>query len=124
MSNFPTLDHESNPQRLELTREAGAWLAALDAPARVHDLAKQAPDIANQLAASWNDASSTTALLEQLLLDEGMDALPPAITCELLRLYEYHVRCRVVEAPNTTWELPASGLQDLPPATVFQRSTR
>jgi len=106
MSNLPTLDRESNLRCLELTREAGAWLKSLATPVRVHDLVEQAPDIANQLAASWNNAPSTTLLLEQLPLDEGMDSMPPVVASELLRLYEYHVRCRTVDAPNTTWELP------------------
>jgi len=106
MSHLPTLDRE-------LTHEAGAWLASLSAPVRVHALVEHAPDIANQLAASWNDIRSTGLLLEQLLVDDGVQSLPPMIAGDLLRLYEYHMRCRCADAPNTTWELPVSGLQNL-----------
>jgi len=126
MSHLPTHDDDSNPAPATepdaLTIEAGAWLASLADPVRVHGLVEHAPDIANQLAASWNDAPSTALLLEQLLLDEGTQSLPPAIAGALLHLYEYHVRSRAVDAPNTTWELPASGLQDLHPTAASRRS--
>jgi len=144
---LPTHDHDSNPRRLgarvdaspsvasgatgatvpsteldSLTSEAGAWLASLSAPVRVRGLAEHAPDIANQLAASWNEIPSTALLLEQLLLDEGVQSLPPVIASELLRRYEYQVHCRATDAPNTTWELPASGLQDLQPIAISRGS--
>jgi hypothetical protein len=122
MSHMPTHDNDSKPEFDSLSSEAGAWLASLSAPVRVHGLAEHAPDIANQLAASWSDVPSTALLLEQLLLDEDVQSLPPTIAGELLRLYEYHVRCRATDAPNTTWELPASGLQDLQPITASRRS--
>ncbi|WP_372526703.1 hypothetical protein [Piscinibacter sp.] len=107
-----------------LTGEAGAWLASLPAPVRVHCLVEHAPEIANQLAASWNNIPSTALLLEQLLVDGHARSLSPVIASDLLRLYEYHVRCRATDAPNTTWELPASGLQDLPPATACRIDRR
>jgi len=144
MSHLPTHDHNSNPRRLgarvdasaavalgatrtsteldSLTSKAGAWLASLSAPVRVHGLVEHAPDIANRLAASLNDVPSTVLLLEQLLIDDGVESLPPMIASELLRLYEYHARCRAADAPNTTWELPASGLQDLHPTAASRRS--
>lgn len=99
------------PDSDSLTREAQAWLASLPAPVRAHGLVAHAPAIANQLAASWNDVASTALLLEQLFVDGGVRSLPPMIASELLGLYEYHVCCRVTDTPNTTWELPVSGLQ-------------
>jgi len=105
-----------------LTSDAGPCLASLAAPVRVHGLLEHAPHIANQLATSCNDATSTALLLEQLLLDEGMQSLPPVIASDLLRLYEHHVRCRTLDAPNTTWELPASGLQALQSIAASRRS--
>jgi hypothetical protein len=88
-----------------LSVQAQAWLALLPAPVRVHGIAVHAPELANRLAASWDDVPSTESLLESLLC-ESVRTLPVAIAAELLRLYEYHVRCRVNEAPATTWELP------------------
>jgi len=88
-----------------LSVEAQAWLARLPAPVRVHGVAVHAPELANRLAAGWSDVPSTAALLESLLC-ESARAMPVAIAAELLRLYEYHVRCRVDEAPSTAWELP------------------
>ena len=104
-----------------LSGEAVAWLASLPAPVRAHGLAECAPDIANRLAAVWNDIPSTALLLEQLLLDGGMRSLPPLITSELLCLYGYHGRCRTSDAPDTTWELPAYGLQGLQPTAALRR---
>ncbi len=143
MFHLPTRDHDATARRLRtrdnagatgasgaqgsaataggfdaLSSEVGAWLASLPAPVRVHWLVEHAPEIANQLAAAWNDIPTTALLLEQLLVDGHARSLSPVIASELLRLYEYHVRCRATDAPNTTWELPASGLQDLPPATA------
>jgi len=140
MSPLLTCDHDSNPRRLgarvdvsssaalegtgatvastelePLSSEARAWLASLSTPVPVQGLAQHAPDIANQPAASWNGNFSIALLLEQLLVSDDVKSLPPAITSELLRLYEYQVRRRATDAPNTTWELHASGLQDLQP---------
>lgn len=92
-----------------LSGQAQAWLAHLPEPVRTHGVAAHAPDLANRLAASWDDAASTSSLLETMLV-EGVLALPVAIAAELLRLYEYHVHGRMSEAPGTTWELPACGL--------------
>ena len=147
MSYLATHDHDTNPARLRarvdacatvafgatgatttsteldsLTGEAGAWLASLPAPVRVHELVNHAPDIANQLAASWNDVPSTALLLKKLLADCGVQSLPPMVARELLRLHEYHVRCRTNDAPDTTWELPVFGLQNLQPTAVCRGS--
>jgi len=92
-----------------LSVQAQAWLALLPAPVRVHGIAAHAPELANRLAASWDDVPSTELLLESLLC-ESVRTLPVAIAAELLRLYEYHVRCRVDQAPATTWELPVFDL--------------
>lgn len=104
-----------------LACEAGAWLRSLSASGSVHGLAERAPDIAKQLAASWDDSPSTALLLEQLLVDDGVQSLPPMITSELLRLYEYHTRCRDADAPHTTGKLSVSGLQDLQPTAASHR---
>jgi hypothetical protein len=50
--------------------------------------------------------------------DDDVQSLPPVIAGELLHLYEHHMRCRAADAPNTTWELPVSGLQDLQPTAA------
>jgi hypothetical protein len=92
-----------------LTVQAQAWLARLPAPVRAHGTAMYAPEIANRLAATWDDLDSVPEILEGLLV-AGEQALPHEVTAELLRLYEYHARCRAAEAASTTWELPASGL--------------
>ena len=106
---LPTSSHSLSQAELGdspmLSVEAQAWLALLPAPVRAHGIAAHAPDLANRLAASWSDVPATASLLE-LLLCESVRAMPVAIAAELLRLYEYHVRCRVDEAPSTSWELP------------------
>ena len=125
MSHLPTLNHGIDPVPAEpsvLTGEAGVWLASLPTPVRVHGVAAHAPDIANQLAAVWNDAPSTAALLEQLLVDCGMRSLSPMVASELLRLYEYHARYRTTDAPDTTWELPMPRLPGLQPTAALGRS--
>jgi hypothetical protein len=91
-----------------LSVQAEAWLERLPAPVRVHGVAAHAPDMANRLAATWHDVASTASLLETILVESVM-SLPVAIAAELLRLYEYHAHCCVIEAPNTTWELPSCG---------------
>jgi hypothetical protein len=85
---------------------AEAWLERLPEPVRVHGVAAHMPQLANRLAADWNDAAGTASLLEGLLV-ENVRAMPVAIAVELLRLYEYHANGRASEAPSTTWELPA-----------------
>ena len=40
------------------------------------------------------------------------------IVNELLRLDGYHERGRTIDPPDTTWELPASGLPDLQPTSL------
>ena len=94
-----------------LSVEAQAWLAQLPAPVRVHGIAAHEPELANRIAASWNDVSCTESLLEAMLC-EGVRAMPVAIAAELLRLYEYHARCRVHQAPSTTCELPVFDLPE------------
>jgi len=91
--------------------QAQAWLARLPAPVRVNGLASEAPQLANRIAGTWDDIGSTAALLEALVVD-GVSALPVGIAAELLRLYDYHVRCRGRDAPSTTWELPVCGYPD------------
>jgi len=140
MSEVPTYNLPTNPRRLEVRAEASAatareaaeepiasteadsqrnaaaaWLASLSAPGCLHGLARHAPDIANQLAESWDDISATALLLEQLLVSDDVLSLSPIIASDLLKLYEYHVRCRLTDAPSTTWELPVSGLHDFQP---------
>lgn len=100
--------------------ESEAWLASLPMPLCTRGIAQVAPDIANRIAAAWSDVSLTSTLLEQLLIGDGVARLPPAVTSELLRLYEYNARCRINDAPDTTWELPASRHQGLTPMTTFQ----
>ena len=52
-----------------LSVEAQAWLAQLPAPVRLHGVAAHAPDLANRIAAGWDDAHGTEALLEGLLVE-------------------------------------------------------
>jgi len=61
---------------------------------------------------------STAALLKRLRIDTGLRSLSPMIVNELLRLDGYHERGRTIDPPDTTWELPASGLPDLQPASL------
>ena len=102
--------------------EAEAWLASLPVPLCTRGMAQLAPDITNQIAAVWDDASSTSLLLEQLLVSDDVPFLPSEVTNGLLRLYEYNARCRANEAPDTTWELPASRLRGLAPNAALQGS--
>ena len=117
MLQFPA--HQAGRQN-----ETSAWLASLPAPLCIHSLARLAPEIADEVAAAWDDVSATSNLLELLLVGEDAPNLPAEVTGELLRLYEYHARCRAGEAPDTTWELPASRLQSLSPTTAFHVSRR
>jgi hypothetical protein len=113
----------ADPSSATLSAAAQAWLARLPAPIRPQGISMFAPGIADRLATSWDDLDAAADLLEELLV-EGERALPHDIAVELLRLYEYHARCRASEGPSTTWELPASGLQDLPlgAATAARRA--
>ena len=104
MSYFP-IQHDR-----QIGIEAEAWLASLPVPLCTRSIARLAPGITNQLAAVWGDASATSLLLEQLLVGDDVSCLPSEVTSGLLRLYEFNARCRANEAPDTTWELPASGL--------------
>jgi len=99
------LSHTESRVSPMLSVEAQAWLAQLPAPVRAHGVAAHAPELANRLASGWRDVPSTASLLEALLC-ESVRTLPVALAAELLRLYEYHVRCRVDEPPSTSWELP------------------
>jgi hypothetical protein len=107
-------------ERDPMTGKAAAWLASLPAPVQVHRLLEHAPDIADQLAASWSDVPTTTLLLGQLLIEGGPQSMSPMIASELLRLFEYQTRCRTTDAPDATWELPASGPQDLQPGATLR----
>lgn len=93
--------------------EGEAWLLSLAVPLCTRSTAQLAPGIANQIAAVWDDASSTGLLLEQLLVGDDVLSLPAEVTSGLLRLYEYNARCRTNEAPDTAWELPASRLRGM-----------
>ena len=106
MQPVPHADAHAAPA---LSVEAQAWLAQLPAPVRAHGLAAHAPEVANRIASIWNDMPCTETLLESLLC-ESVKAMPVALAAELLRLYDYHVRCRVHEPPSTTWELPVFDL--------------
>ncbi len=75
-----------------LTDEAKSWMSLVSPSLRIDALVNHRPDIANQLAASWSCSSSTVRLLQKLLIDESVRALPPTLLNELLRLYE-HVHC-------------------------------
>jgi hypothetical protein len=93
-----------------LSVEAQAWLAQLPAQVRAHGIAAHAPSLANRLAAGWNDVPCTDSLLESLLC-ESVRAMPVPIVAELLRLYDYHVRCRVHGARGAAWDLPVRDLR-------------
>lgn len=95
----------SEPNRIDV--QMVDWLASLPPPVRVHSLVQTAPEIARQVAESWNDASVTSLLLEQLLVGDRAPRLAGVAMAEMLRLFEYNERCRVNDAPDTTWELPA-----------------
>ena len=114
MSHFP------NQYVRQLGSDAQAWLACLPVPLCTRSMAQLAPAITNQIAAVWDDASSTSLLLEQLLVGDDVLSLPSEVTGVLLRLYEYNARCRANEAPETTWELPASRPRGMAPPAVFQ----
>lgn len=116
MSNFP-MQHDR-----QIGIEAEAWLASLPVPLCTRSMAQLVPAITNQIAAVWGDASSTNLLLEQLLVSDDVSFLPSEVTSGLLRLYEYNARCRANEAPDTTWELPASRLRCLAPNAALQRN--
>jgi hypothetical protein len=116
MSYFPT------PHNRQIGIEAEAWLASLPVPLCTRSMAQLAPGVTNQIAAVWDDASSTSLLLEQLLVGDDVSCLPFEVTSGLLRLYEYNARCRANEAPDTTWELPASRLRGLAPNAALQES--
>lgn len=100
--------------------EAEVWLASLPMPLCARSLARLAPEIAERIAAVWSDVSLTDLLLEQLLVSHGLPRLPSAVLGELLRLYEYNARCRVNDAPDTTWELPVSRHRCPTPKTACQ----
>ena len=86
--------------------------AAIAAPPwDAESLMEHAPEIARQIAAAWGDVSTTAALLEQLLVDDDVRYLEPAVASDLLRLYEIHARRQTCEAGDTSWELPVSRLQ-------------
>ena len=81
-------------------------------------LMERAPDIARKIAAAWGDVSSTAALLEQLLVDDDVRHMEPAVASDLLRLYDIYARTSErndngahCEAQDTSWELPVSRLQ-------------
>jgi hypothetical protein len=115
----PVPVHDADPHpATQLSVEAQAWLAHLPAPVRAHGIATHAPELANSIAACWNDMPSTETLLETLLC-ESVPTLPVAIAAELLRLYDYHMRSRVHAAPDTSWELPAV---DMSAATEIGRA--
>jgi len=114
MSHFPI-------QHVRQTgAEAQAWLASVPVSLCARSMAQLAPGIANQIAAVWKDATSTSHLLEQLLVGDDVPFFPSEVTSGLLRLYEYNARCRANEAPDTTWELPASRLRGLAPNAALQ----
>lgn len=92
-----------------LSMQAQAWLARLPAPVRPHGVAAHSPELADRIAAVWDDEDGTASVLEHMLT-ETVHAMPVSIAAELLRLYEYHVRCRGEDAASTTWELPALDL--------------
>ncbi len=94
-----------------LTPDAALWLASLPADVRIRALVGAAPGLANDLAAAWKDASATSTLLEEILLGEGCGAVPSPIVDELLRLHAYHMSRRTEDAPVTSWEMPAPGLE-------------
>jgi hypothetical protein len=114
MSYFP-ISHDR-----QIGIEAEAWLASVSVPLCTRSMAQLAPGITNQIAAVWDDAPSTSVLLEQLLVSDDVSCLPFEVTSGLLRLYEYNARCRANVAPDTTWELPASRLRCLAPNAAFQ----
>lgn len=118
MSHFP-IQHVR-----QIGIEAEAWLASVPVSLCTRSMAQLAPGITNQIAAVWDDASSTGLLLEQLLVGDDVSRLPSEVTSGLLRLYEYNARCRANEAPDTTWELPASRLRCLAPNATFQGNQR
>src|SRR5882672_8759378 len=98
MSQLPAHDHDMNGPRCRT---------------RVDPCATE--PLGAELTVPRSDVPATTAVLEQLRFDNGLGSLSPIIVHELLRLDGYHARCRSFDAPETTWELPVSGLQDLQP---------
>ena len=111
MSNFP-IQHDRQE----------AWLASLPVSLRARSMVQLAPSITGRIAAVWNDASSTSLLLENLLVGDDAPSLSFDVASGLLRLYEYNARCRANEAPDTTWELPASRLRCMAPNTAVRMS--
>jgi hypothetical protein len=95
-----------------------AWLAILPAPLCARSLAQVAPELVEEIAAAWSDVALTSLLLEQLLVGEVAPTLPAPAIGELLRLYEYNARCRVNDAPDTTWELPVTRQGRLQPGAA------
>lgn len=105
------MSHRSIQHDRPLDVESEAWLATLPAPLCARGIAQHAPHFTRRIAAAWDDASSTGELLEELLVGDDVPLLPSEVASGLLRLYEYNARCRTHEAPDTTWELPASRLR-------------
>jgi hypothetical protein len=93
-----------------------------DAPPWSSGLAQLAPEIADRLAAAWGSVRMTSRLLEELLVSDSIASLSSAVTRELLRMYEYHARCRAGNAPDAAWELPASQSQSPWPVGAVQAS--
>jgi hypothetical protein len=89
-------------------RQAGAQ-ASLPVGLGTDQLSRVAPEMAERIAAVWSDVSSTSLMLEALLVGDLVPNSSAAVTGELLRLYEYNARCRLQEAPDTAWELPWCG---------------
>src|SRR3977135_1014017 len=93
---------EESPEPDSVHSDAQSWLTSLPMAPCTRSIAQLAPDIANEIGAVWSDVSLTSLLLEQMLIGDGAVSLPCAVTSELLRLYEYHARCRANDAPDTT----------------------
>ena len=119
MSHIP-IQHGIPARPKSHQSDADAWLASLPMLPCARSLTQVAPAIAHQIAAVWSDVSSTNLLLEQLLVGDGAPRLPSAVISDVLRLYEYNARCRVNDAPDTTWELPVSRHQCLTPNAPHQ----
>jgi hypothetical protein len=62
------------------------------------------------------------AAQQELLVSEHAASLPAAAASDLLRQFAQYVRSQLQAGPDTTWELPASGLPSESPIDTLQRS--
>lgn len=76
------------PQDLALSAQARRWQASLADRYRPDHLCAMYPRVANRLALCWDDASLSSKVLDDLVVDKrrGRAGFPPAVSQELIQL--------------------------------------